>query len=102
MRNMKFKTKEQIRQHLIKSDGTPSMGIDLDSAVMADGMVTFVADEVFNRTVDLRYYPTGKYECRAVGWPSEPETRLKDLDECVNYIWENRKRICYEFIQVHL
>lgn len=99
---MKFKTKEQIRQHLIKSNGTPSMGIDLNSTVMADGMVTFVADEVFNRTVDLRYYPTGNYECRAIGWISESEKRLKNLDECVNYIWENRKRICYDFIQYRL
>ncbi|MDD2246356.1 MAG: hypothetical protein PHC39_04660 [Proteiniphilum sp.] len=96
----RFTTKQEIEKRLIESNGTPCMGIDLDSTIMADGMVTFVADEVFNRTVDLRYYPTGKYEVRAVGWPSEPETRIKDLEECVNYVWANRRRVCYEFMQV--
>ena len=43
----------------------------MDSMVMADGLVTFVAEDQIKNTVNGRYYKTGDYDIRVVGWPSE-------------------------------
>ena len=93
----KIRTKADIRARLIKHTGIVSQGIDLDSMVMADGLVTFVAeDQIIKNTVDGRYYKTGDYDIRVVGWPSENEKIIETLNDAVNYIWTNRKRIYYE------
>ena len=96
----KFRSKSDIRDKLIKHSGITSQGIDLDSAVMADGLVTFVAEDQIKNTVDGRYYKTGEYDIRVVGWPTEPETRITTLKEAIDYIWSNRARVSYDTMEI--
>ena len=96
----KFRSKSDILARLIRHPGITSQGVDLDSAVMADGLVTFVAEERVKNTVDGRWYKTGDYDIRVVGWPTEPETRIDTLQEAIEYIWANRRRISYETMEL--
>jgi hypothetical protein len=92
----KIKTKEDVKNWLLKHPGIVSYGIDLDSAVMADGLVTLVSEQDLKRTGAGEYFVTGEYFIRVVGWPSEPEKNITTVKEAVDYIWANRKRIYYE------
>ena len=96
----KFRSKSDIRARLIRHPGITSQGIDLDSAVMADGLVSFVAEEQIKNTVDGRWYKTGEYDIRVVGWPSEPETKITTLEEAIDYIWSNRTRVSYVTMEI--
>ena len=59
MQMPKIRTKADIRARLTKHTGIVSQGIDLDSLVMADGLVTFYAEDQIKSTVDGGYYKTG-------------------------------------------
>jgi hypothetical protein len=76
---MAYKTKAQIRNAILRDEQ-----ISLESATTVGGRVLFVIDrrpEPVNYMVNAREFAT------------IPEQEIDTLDELVDYIWQNRKRV---------